>query len=75
MAPKATTTGSRAAQPATSSSSAAMPATASSSAAQPVSPLVHEQKKMSSTLAVEAGKPLDMFAPEAWTDIADQLSL
>ena len=26
-----------------------------------------EQKKTPSTLAVEAGKPLDMFAPEAWS--------
>jgi len=47
-----------------------------------------EQKKTPSTLAVEAGKPLDMFAqeawsscftymfaPEAWTDSADQPSL
>ena len=30
---------------------------------------------MSSTLAVEAGKLLDMFAPEAWTDSAGQPSL
>ena len=75
MAPKATTTGSRAAQPATSSSSAAKPATASSSAAQSASPPFREPKKMSSTLAVEAEKPLDMSAPEAWTGSADQPSL
>ena len=72
--PKATTNGSRAGQPAASSSSAAKPATASSSVAQLPSLPFREQKKMLSTLAVEAGEPLDMFAPEAWTDSAHETS-
>ena len=45
MAPKATATGSRAAQPATLSGSAAQPATPSGSAAQPAWLPMREQKK------------------------------
>jgi len=51
MAPKAATTGSRAAQPATPSDSAAQPATPSGSAAQPASlPLRELNKKQKRTI-------------------------